>query len=382
MTPILFDGLGPLLWGETPDFNSGAICFLADCLSCTVTEERNAGYECVFTYPASGKHFSEIGLRRIIYCEVNDDGERQPFVIYYCSKPISGVVTYYAYHVSYALNETIINPFTVTGTASDALTGIIQHKETGYWFPWTVWSDITTTGTFATNVPVRARSALYGMDGSIVDTFGGEFEFDIFAIKLHKNRGADNGVELRYGKNILDITDETDGLEVFNVPVAYWTDGEAVTVYTPVASDDWPIIQHGYWTEENGVRLENDNGVDIEFYYSMPVGGLLDMTDAFENEPTVEQLEAAAVAKMNAEQPWMPNRNIKVDFVSLAQTDGYERYAALEHVKLCDTVHVYYPDLMISATAKVVKTVYNVLIGKYDDIEIGMVKPTLRGTIV
>lgn len=59
----------------------------------------------------------------------------------------------------------------------------------------------------------------------------------------------------------------------------------------------------------------------------------------------------------------------------------YEDYRVLERVNLCDTVTVLYDDLGVSATAKVVKTVYNVLLDRYDGLEIGDPKTTFAQTL-
>ena len=59
----------------------------------------------------------------------------------------------------------------------------------------------------------------------------------------------------------------------------------------------------------------------------------------------------------------------------------YEDYRVLERVNLCDTVTVLYDDLGVSATAKVVKTVYNVLLDRYDSLEIGDPKTTFAQTL-
>ena len=51
-------------------------------------------------------------------------------------------------------------------------------------------------------------------------------------------------------------------------------------------------------------------------------------------------------------------------------------------MNLCDTVLIEYEKLGVSAKAKVIKTVYNVLLDRYDSISIGDAKSSLSGTIV
>ena len=46
------------------------------------------------------------------------------------------------------------------------------------------------------------------IEGSILDTWGGEYQFDNFTIKLWKNRGKDTGETIRYGKNLITAEQE------------------------------------------------------------------------------------------------------------------------------------------------------------------------------
>lgn len=59
----------------------------------------------------------------------------------------------------------------------------------------------------------------------------------------------------------------------------------------------------------------------------------------------------------------------------------YQDYRVLERVNLCDTVTVLYDELGVSATMEVIKTDYNVLLDRYNDIELGDPKSTLASTI-
>lgn len=77
----------------------------------------------------------------------------------------------------------------------------------------------------------------------------------------------------------------------------------------------------------------------------------------------------------------MPAISLDVSFVALWQTEDYKDIAPLERVRLCDTVTVLFENLGVSAKAKVISTVYNVLLDRYDHIEIGNAKSTLAGTI-
>ena len=55
----------------------------------------------------------------------------------------------------------------------------------------------------------------------------------------------------------------------------------------------------------------------------------------------------------------------------LFRSEEYRDVALLEEVHLCDTVNVVFEKLNVNATAQCIKTVYNVLTGKYDSVDLG-----------
>ena len=77
--------------------------------------------------------------------------------------------------------------------------------------------------------PSSIRSRLGGTRGSILDTYGGEYEWDGYTIKLHSERGSDKGVTLRYGKNITDITQEENIENTITISIAAYISISAAT---------------------------------------------------------------------------------------------------------------------------------------------------------
>lgn len=318
---------------------------LTECISCTVMEERNGEYECQFEYPIGGKLYEQIKHGCVITCPHNETGDLQPFVIYRISKPINGVATFYAHHVSYLLSGIVLDPFRATSCAS----ALSAMRDAGKPYnPFTYWTDKVTEAEFRVDVPVSARAILGGMEGSILDVFGGgEYEFDKYQVKLWQNRGTDSGVTIRYGKNLTDITDELDTLDVYDSVVPYWLS-----------------------SEEGGQCIYG--GVVVATGVSSPTRTVvMDLSGEYQNAPTVAQLESKAQTILDRRRSWIPKRNIKIDFVALWQTEEYAQIAPLERVNLCDTVTVVYPELDVNVSAKVIKTVYNVLLDRYDEIELG-----------
>ena len=124
MNPILFES-------TAKSFNNNGIGILSDAAFCEVTEERNGIFELVLNYPISGLHYSKIKYRSIILAKPNATAEAQPFRVYKVTKPINGIVTVYAQHISYDLSGNPVLPF----TAGSAAAGLPYTAPTGWPFP-------------------------------------------------------------------------------------------------------------------------------------------------------------------------------------------------------------------------------------------------------
>lgn len=349
MTPLLF---AP----STTIFNTNGIGALADAVSCIVTEERNGMFELEMQYPITGLHYSEIALSSIILAVPGDGRDKQPFRIYKITKPLNGIVTVYAQHISYQLSHIPCMPFSA-GSAGLALAGFKTYAAEAC--PFEFWTDVTTAGNYSQVIPASIRSRLGGVEGSILDTYGGEYEWDGYTVKLHTARGADNGVTLRYGKNITDLTQEENISSTITGVCPYWAGTDGITVTLPEKV------------------LSAENAANFPYPRTVP----LDLSGEFEEKPTVEELRAKAQAYISKSGIGVPTVSLDVSFVALWQTEDYKDIAPLERVRLCDTVTVMFEKLGVSAKAKVISTVYNVLLDRYDRIEIGDAKSTLAGTI-
>lgn len=373
MKPILFDG-------SATNFNTNGIGVLSDCISCLVTEVRNSIYEVEFTYPITGARYEAITAGRIVLVSHDERKDLQPFVIYRISKSINGIVTVNAHHISYQLNNVIVAPYSETGI-SLALNGLRTNALTAN--PFTFWTDKTNSGTFDVAVPTSARTLLGGSEGSILDTFGGgEYEFDNYIVKLYAHRGSNNGVTIRYGKNLTDITAETDHENLYNAVVPYWANGTGTIVYGGIVSGNGGVIREETWTDERNVPMQDENGDTLTFNASLRQVGAMDLSGDFEEAPTVAQLESRAQTILNSNTPWIPKKNIKIDFIALWQTEEYKNIAALERVRLCDTVTVQYDELGVDVTAKVIKVVWDALAERYTEMEIGEAKTSFADTIM
>lgn len=349
MIPLLFEA-------NATTFDSNGIGALADAVSCIVTEERNGMFELEMQYPVVGLHYAEIALSCIILAIPGDGRTRQPFRIYKITKPLNSIVTVYAQHISYQLSHIPCMPFSAN-SAGLAMSGFKTNAAESC--PFEFWTDVTTDGNYAHTVPVSIRSRLGGVEGSILDTYGGEYEWDGYTVKLHVARGVDNGVTLRYGKNIIDLTQEESIASTITGVCPYWIGTDGITVTLPEKV------------------LSAESAANFPYPRTVP----LDLSGEFEEKPTVEELRAKAQAHISKNSIGVPTISLDVSFVALWQTEDYKDIAPLERVRLCDIVTVLFEKLGVSAKAKVITTVYNVLLNRYDSIQLGDAKSTLAGTI-
>lgn len=349
MIPILFAA------GVTPD-NSNGLGRLTDAISCEVEEVRNGSYDLTMTYPVTGIHYDEITLWSQIRTTAFKGSGSQIFRVYKITKPINGVVTIYAHHISYDLKRIAVKAYTAS-SCSGALSALKTNMITSN--PFTFWTNKTTTGSFTQKHPDTARNILGGHSGSILDTYGtGDYEFDNYAVKLWVSRGSDRGVTIRHGKNLTDLEAVVDSDSAYAAMVPYW------------------VSQDGK-TSVSGSRVQSAHMGDIP----MDATVAMDFSQDYETAPTAAQLNERAAQYMANNAVWEIKQNLTVSFVALSDTEEYKNIASLETVNLCDTVHIYHPDLNVSASAKVIRTKWDALRERYIEIELGNPKVSLYEAI-
>ena len=338
----------PILYSPTTtSFTTGGIGKLIDAGSCIVTEERNGSYELEMTYPITGHLYDEIKQRSIIFAKPSPAQSEQPFRVYRITKPLNKVVTIYAAHISYDLSGIPVKNFT-SQSVQAALTALTTSSVISN--PFTFWSDKTNSGVMEIETPTPCRTIL----SNILDVYGGEYEFDKYTVKLHSLRGFDNGVSIKYGKNLTDLEQDENCSNVYTGVLPYWT-GNDTTVSGSVV---------------------NAPGT-YDFTRILPV----DFTSDFEEQPSTAQLDNAATNYISANNIGIPEVNLTVSFVHLNQTEEYKNLGIFERVELGDTIKVEFAAMGVSSTARCVKTVYNTLLERYDNVELGEVKKGLADTI-
>lgn len=346
MIPILYAA------NETA-FTSQGLGALADAVSVSIQRVLNGKDELTMIYPSDGIRYSDLTNDKIIYADPEYRKSAQPYQIYKITKPMNGLVTVYARHVGSQRAQYIpVMPFS-GATLTETLNKLpLNVAETS---PFTFWTNKTVTADFNLEKPASLGNVLGGMTGSILDVYGGEYEFDGYTIKLWSRRGTNSGVELRYGKNITDIEQSEDFSGIITGVCPYWQGLDGTIVSLP------ENVVEGTYADT----------------YSFRRTIIKDFSEKFDDQPTEAELRAAAQAYVAQTNLGVPNINLRVSFEHLAQYTGYENLQLLETLNLGDTVSIYYEPLSVSASARIVKTTYNCLEDKYTSVQIGSVQTDL-----
>lgn len=337
-------------------FTTNGIGSLTELISCEVTEERNGIYELEAQISIEARHYSDITHSAIIGAVPCDGGTVQGFRIYKITRPINGIVTIKARHISGQLSNIPVRPFSAANVGA-ALTGLKSNSmQTN---PFTFWTDKSTVAAYNQTKPESVRARLGGQEGSVLDVFGGEYEWNNWTVRLWNNRGQDRAVTLMYGKNITDVRQEENIENTITGIVPFWAGGEDEVVYY------------------NGI-VEADTVQNFPYRRTV----VHDFSSDFTEKPTAQQLKARAERYVIRNQIGIPHVSIKVSFVALWQTEEYKDVAPLQEVKLCDYVTIIFEKLGITAKAKVVKTVYDVLNERYSSIELGDARQDFASYVV
>lgn len=352
MIPILYKA-------DAVDFSTFGIGSLSECTLCEVTEERNGAFECTLKYPVTGRMFAELKNERLIKAKPNDTSKEQLFRIYRITTPINGIVTIYAQHISYDLSN-IAELMWSSAMISPSLAMSRLFTKTATTHKFKCSTDFSSAKPFSVSKPKSVRACLGGSEGSMLDLWGGEYEWDNFKVILHTKRGKDNGVVIEYGKNLTDMEQDNDFTDVYTdiLPYAVFSDESTEKVVT-LSEVTLPIVD----TPLRSKTL------------------IKDFTEYFEDKASINENSLRNKAKnfIKANPLGVETPTLTVAFEPLWKQPEYS--AILERVSLCDTVTIRHSALGITAKSKVIKTVYDSLAEKYVSITLGTAKSNFVNTV-
>ena len=325
MNPIIFDK------NETSFDNNGYGRLFP--ISCEVEEERNGKYEAELEITDSDKHYGDIELGSILGLKVSD-GSTQLFRIYKINKIVDDVIRINAAHISYDLSYIPVAPIQNALGIQEALAKWKSNSLVSN--PFNIDTDIESEAAYSMNHPLSARAYLGGTEGSFLDKWHGEYSFNNFDIFLHESRGSNNGITIRYGKNLTSLEDEETIEDSADGILPYWTDGR-------------------FYVMGSIARKSQGNKI-----ISIDVSGDITLEEG-QTMPTVAEVNSKGAKYLTALVTGS-KQNIKVSW--------YEDNSISE-VQLCDIVNVIYDPYNINVEMKVTKTIWNVLEEHYEEVELG-----------
>lgn len=360
MIPVLFESTET----KFDTSISNGLGRLYEATSCICTEKRNGEYYLTMEYPFASEMYKYLEKGRYILAEPSSNYRPQPFEIDTISRPMGGIVTVTAWHISDHLRYIPVMPFTASSCA-DALNKLKTYSSEPN--PFTVWTDKDVTAPFTNKVPRSFKACLGGEENSLLDVFGtAEYEFDMYNVKMHLHRGKNRGVTVRYGVNLTDLKQEDSIANTVTGITPYWhgtIDQKDVTVVLP----------------EKNIQSDKANLFPYHRTEAVDLSSVIKLPDKVK-QPTVQMLRDAAQTYMKGKSYGVPDVSLTVSYEDLAGTEEYSSDETLQ-VNLCDTITVIFENLNVNATAEVISVEYDVLKEAYTKLELGSYKDTLSKII-
>jgi phage minor structural protein, N-terminal domain protein len=366
MNPVLYKA-------DERSFRTFGLGEISDAYKVTVTRERNGNYDLYIKYPVNGRFASIFKEEMKIKSDAGKRTKWQTFEINRIVKNSSEHIEIYARHISMRTSDIALKPVVkASKVTAEAALRLWKDNLVGD-DVFDVSSDIQTIGNISWEVDKvgSARKALGGVSGSILDVFGGEYEFDNNLIILHKQMGRKAPTVLEYGRNLLSVEEERllDGNYTSIYPFARYTpnvegseDSHEVLVTLPEHIIDSPYLK----------------------LYAQRRISLVDFSGKFDDKhpPTAEKLRSLGQSYINSNNIGAPKISTEVSYVDLSQTLDYQDFGVMEEVELCDIIPLYYPQFDITTTTeKVVKVVYDVYTDSNEEITLGTIGQSLSSSM-
>ena len=346
----------------------------------TVTRERNGNYTLYAEIPVNDPMVATLEKEMKLKADAGLRTKNQTFEISRIVKDSSNIVKIYGQHISHKLEYMgLVNGRPFSGSAFTALA--IWHNATIGDLRFDVWSDIQTTGkgVFDISKMENARQALGGVEGSILDIYGGEYEFDNMTVRLHKQLGRTAPTVLEYGRNILSAESDETIESAYTSVLPYAT-------YTP----DKPEGDTSDSQPDPVTVTLPENYVDSKYkaLYAHRRIKVVDFSSEFKSDskskdiPTPDKLRKIANDYMERNEIGKPKINIKIEYADLARTLDYADRGWIEEVELCDIVPVYYPQIgLTDETLKITTITYDFVNERNESVEFGDIGTNVRATM-
>lgn len=390
----------------TLQIESSFIGSLEKVVSCTVTEERNGEYTLDMQLAVTDDLANAVIPQRWICAKPNPTDSDQFFKIMSVSRNISSpTISIQAKHV-----KTIaFNRACVGGDISTSSGGTSTYRSGTPLHLWqilkreylvTSWNDIFPYSFVAQTSPTddtdpftskklnigindacTLGEVLGGANGSFLDLFNGEFQFDNLNINFYQERGVERAYQIRYGQNLSSATQQLTCDNTFS---------HILTVgYAPALDSNENRIKmrlHGINPDVPGltgavpVTYFLPSGTQTDAVFSEAKTYIYDVSNYLESENPIHyqneyekrnmQLYMGELTEMFVKKSLIPYITTDIQIDTRAELDEMNQFS------LCDTVTVVLDKFGVTTKAKITKTVYNPILERYEKLVIG--KETMK----
>lgn len=357
------------LWNSTETTFKGNRWVLNESTKCNVTEVTNGEFALDLEYPLKDtKDLSKYFLRgNLITCPVMDDRPEQQFRIRKADKTSRGVVIYAQSKLIADLGSNYIRPMALTSlTRKQAIQTVLNAALEPHSFKVGTKDTSTNTNVIVNIQEGTVLNALIGKENSILSEYGGEFIINNDTFDIVDSRGANRKFKISYGKNIESIKETID-------------DTDLATVLIPKSGD--------YRLPEYYIESPIVGNYEKRYFQEVDMNlNIWDGTDT-KKDDQITIAEAYALMRTTCTNMFLKDKvdqvafNYAIDLISLRKTEEYKNYNIVEKVYLGDTVTVNHKLLNVNLEGKVNKTIYNVLLDKYSNVEIGFAKQDITDII-
>lgn len=259
-----------------------------------------------------------------------------------------------AYHVFYdSKNYLIQDSYIVDKACNDALDHL--NSATDNTSPFTTVSDITKIASYRC-----VRKSLYEAIQVVLERWGGHLVRDNWTIGIRANIGQDNGVTIRYGKNLKDIK-------------ATYNWDNVVTKLMPVGKDG---VLLNALDPEAEVYLESETQYEIPYTKTVSFDQSNISEDDYKDDQGEVDVEAYTLALIND----LAEQGEKYLDTNSKPVANYTLSANVEKISdIGDTIHVIDEKLGINLETNIISYDYDCILEKYTQIEFGNFTPTLSG---
>lgn len=265
-----------------------------------------------------------------------------------CDNPViaNNRITCKAWHLTYdTKNYLIKDSYAVDKNCNDALNHFNDNTDIAS--PFSVSSDITAL------VSTRAvRRSLFEIFELFISTdrYGGHWDRDNFKFGIKANVGQDRGVVLAYNKNITDIQVSENWDNVCTKLLPYTTDGNVAIEL-----------------DETYVELE-------EKLYEVPYSKTVKFNNIYKKDEFASEEEF-----LTATKEWLKGQAEAYLEENKLPLVNYSVSANLDNVSdVGDIIYVKHPRCNVNITTNVISVMYDVIKGKYSNIEFGNFKKELK----